>query len=185
MRKPVKKVAVIFCLLLIACIVATLFVPVFSINLAPHATTSEYTNVTGLEMIRALFGDGSKYLTETTGVQAMYDFLGKGVADLGQYINPIFANIMLYTYIGCLGLAVIMLIFTIINMAGHRLSVFNVFTGLFTMLGGIMLCLCIPLQNAEYVSNAVIYYNLRVSIGAIALIVVGFAYMMFAPKKRV
>ena len=179
MKKPVKKFSVVVCLILVLAVISTLFLPVFSINLAPHAQVSEHINVTGLDMLRALFDNGANYSEASAPLQALLDFLGKGVADLTQYINPIFANIMLSVYVAVLVLTVIMLIVTFINMAGYRLSVFNVFSGLLTMICGIVMCICVPLQNAEYVTNAVIYYDFRLSFGAIMIVFIGFLFICF------
>ena len=184
MRKPVNVWVVVMCLLLIVALASTLIIPMFAIRMNPIGIEGEYVQVSGMDMINALFGNGSDYLTQTTAVQKLYDFLGKGVTDLTQYINPVFANIMLWAYVITLGLSAVMFVFTIFNFAGIRLSVFNVFAGLITFVCGIILCLGVVLQNQEYVSNIVIEYDLRLSVGAIMTLVIGFVYMMLAPKKR-
>ena len=185
MKKPVKVGVVVFCLLLVLALVATLFIPVFSINLTPHASSGEYINVTGLDMIKGLFLDGSDFATQTEGVQKIFTFLSKGQVDYTEFIIPVYMNIMLWAYVVSLGLSVLMLIFTIFNFFGRRFSVLNVMSGLMLFLCGAVMCVCVLLQNGEYVSNAVIFYNIKVSFGAVMTLVIGFMYMMFAPKKRI
>lgn len=185
MKKPVKAWVVVFCLVLCIALAATLFIPVFRINISPHARGDAYINVTGLEMIKGLFLDGSDFASQTTGVQKIFTFLGKGQVDYTQWINPVFMNLLLWTYVVSLGIGALMLIITIFNFAGRRFSVFNVLSGLALFVCGILMIICIVSQNGEYVANAVIYYNLQVSVGVILIAVIGFIYMMLAPKKRI
>ncbi len=182
-KKPVKVWCVVICLILIACVAATLIIPMFSLKIDSGGISGDYVNVTGLDMLNTLFGQD--YASASEGTKQLLTFIGKGATDYSQYINPIYINIMLYTYAISLGLATLMLIFSLFNLCGYRLSVFNVLAGLLILLSGIIIVGGIILQNRERIANAVVDYDFRLSYGAIALLVIGFIYMMFAPKKRV
>ena len=183
-RKPVKLWQVLLCLLFVFVLIATLFLPMFSINLdiAARETVGNAT-VTGLDIIEIVFGS-AEYVSATDGVREMLIFIGEGVVDISQYVNPIFIIVAMYGYVVCIGLVALMLIFTIFNFFGIRLSVFNVFSGLFVLLCGIMISLCIVLQNAEAITSVALEYNFTLGAGTIVVMVLGFVYMMFAPKKR-
>lgn len=184
MKKPVKLWAVISCLVISLLILSTLFVPMFQMKLNIGGVGAEYVNVTGLDIIKAIFGNKMSFIDPTTGSGILSQFLLKTGTDISQYVNPIYINILSYVYIVCVALAILMLIVTIFNFFGIRLSVMNVFAGLFVFICGIVASLCIVLQNQEFVTNVMVEYNFRLSYGVIGLVVVGFAYMMVAPKKR-
>lgn len=184
MRKPVKLWAVISCLVISLLILSTLFIPMFSMRLNIGGAGAEYVNVTGLDIFKAMFGNKLSFIDPSTGSGMLSTFLLKSSADISQYVNPIYINILSYTYMVCVALAVFMLIVTIFNFFGIRLSVMNVFAGLFVFVCGIVTSLCLVLQNQEFVTNVMVEYNFKLSYGVVGLIVVGFAYMMVAPKKR-
>ena len=184
MKKTVKVWAVISCLLISLLILSTLFIPMFSMKLNIGGANNSFINVTGFDIFKAVFGGKLSFVDSSTGSSALATFMLKSTTDISQYVNPIYIDILAYTYMICIGLAIIMLIVTIFNFFGIRLSVMNVFTGLFVFICGIITSLCLVLQNQEYVANILVEYNFRLSYGVIGLIVVGFAYMMIAPKKR-
>lgn len=183
-RRPVKLWQVILCLVMVLALVATLFLPIFSMKLdIALRGSAEYVNVTGLDLIQIVFG-GVDYVTGSEGAKELFIFLGNGAIDISQYVNPVFMQVILYVYVAVMAIVAILFVFTIFNFFGIRLSVFNVFGGLFLLLLGIVIFLCIVLQNAEAVSTVALEYNFRLSVGAIIIMTLGFAYMMFAPKKR-
>ena len=184
MKKPVNYTLVILCLLLVAGLIATLFLPVFSLKLDIGGSNANFVNLTGMDLINTFFADAESFATQNDKVQMLLTFLGKGVVDVSQYINPLYINILTIAYIICIGFSALMFLFTIFNFAGVRLSVFNVLAGLFTFICGIVVCLCIVLQNAEFVENILLTYEFKIGIGAVILLVLGFLYMMFAPKKK-
>jgi len=140
-------------------------------------------NVTGLDLIQMVFG-GVDYVTATKGAQDLFIFIGDGALDISQYVNPIFIKVAMYVYVAVLAFIAVLFVFTIFNFFGIRLSVFNVFGGLLILLLGIVITLCVVLQNAEAITSVAVEYNFRLSIGAILIMIMGFVYMMFAPKKR-
>ncbi len=184
-KKPVKIWQVLLCLLLVLGLAATLFLPIFSLKLDITARgASEYVYVTGLDIIQMIFGM-TDYVTASDGAKELFIFLGRGGIDISQYVNPVYIWVVIYTYVVCIAVVALAFVFIIFNFAGIRLSVFNVFSGLIVMLCGIVTSLCIVLQNAEAVTSVALSYNFNLAIGGILIMVLGFLYMMFAPKKKV
>ena len=184
-RKPVKFVSVIICLLLVVALASTLIIPIFNINLNIGGVESGFVDITGLDIIKILFGSTEDFASQPESIQTLLTFLNRGLVNVGQYINPMYINTMMITYVVSICLSIIMLITTLFNFAGIRFSVINVFCGLGTMVCGIISAVCIILQKGELVNNILLEYDFRLAIGVVILIVAGFVYMMVAPKKRV
>jgi len=181
-RKPVSVALVTVCLVLVLGMLATLFLPIFSMKLDIGAVGSDYVNITGLDIIKSFFAQD--YLAQPESVKTLLSFLGQGPIDISQYVNPIFINTAIITYLVAICITVIMLIGTIFNFAGIRMSIINVFAGLITFICGIITTICVYLQNGEFIENILVKYDFKIAIGSIILIVAGFLYIMFAPKKR-
>ncbi len=184
-RKPVSIGSVILCLILVLGIVATLFLPIFSMNLNIGGANPEYINITGLDIIKSLFVTEGNFASQTDTIKTLVTFLGQGTMDISQYINPMFINVAIISYCVAIICGALMLIFTILNFAGIRVSVVNVFAGLITFVCGVITTVTVLLQNGEFVENILVKYDFKIAFGVIILIVAGFSYMMFAPKKRV
>lgn len=184
-RKPVNYVAVVICLLLALAVIATLILPVFQIKVTDAIAKGDYVSVTGLDIIKAFFSDGSDFISQTDAIKNLYVVFGRGDYGMLQYVHPINMYIATYLYIASLVLALLLTIFSVINFFGYRLSIANVLTAFLLLVVGISIVVFIVFQNNSAVENVVVTYSIKHYIGEIFIPIGAFFYMMFAPKKRV
>ncbi len=183
-KKPVNKLAVAICLVLILCGIATLFLPIFKISIAWSGHNAEPQMVSGLDIIRTLFAPAD-YASASEPQQALLILLNKADVDYSMYINSVNILVAMWMYVAVMGLNVVLLVLNILNWCGYRLSPVNVIVALVIFVLSILIMVFCYMQQQTQVVNTVLKYNILGYIGVWICVLQSYLYMMFTPKKRV